>query len=107
MHDQTTCSVCNGTKHQSGFVTGADGRHHISAEAPCPQCKGTGVLTAEQLEWIQVGRHFRIERIAQRKSITAAAERLGISATQLIEAELGRIAPSILTSRMPAVESTT
>lgn len=107
MQNQTTCPVCNGTKHQSGFVTGADGRQHISAKAPCPQCKGAGVLTAEQLGWIEVGRHFRIERIAQRHSVTAAAQLLGISATQLIEAELGRIAPSILTSRIPAVASTT
>jgi hypothetical protein len=107
MLDQTTCPVCSGTKHQSGFIKGADGRQHISAEALCPQCKGTGVLTAEQIDWVQAGRHFRMERVAQKMPVSVAAGRLGITAMELIDAELGRIAPSILNPEILAVESTT
>jgi len=91
------CPSCEGKKYVCGFVLDArTGRHRISADAPCRQCNGEGFVTDEQLDWIRLGRNLRQARIRQKESASTAALRLGLSVSQLTDAEMGRISPSIL-----------
>lgn len=99
MGNMLTCPTCNGTKHSSGFVPDpVTGRPRITADAPCAQCGGEGVLSEERAGWIRIGRGYRQERLARRESIVAAATRLGISVSVLVSVELGRVSPDVLRS---------
>ncbi|AQH05996.1 hypothetical protein A9R05_44420 (plasmid) [Burkholderia sp. KK1] len=97
MEKDHACPSCDGRKTVCGFVIDpGTSRMRISSEAPCPQCRGEGMVTEEQQEWIRVGKQCRQERLSRLEFASEAARRLDISIEQLMAAEMGRISPHIL-----------
>lgn len=85
------CPHCHGKKEVFAFLnTGVDWRNHRQEMIPCILCGGFGEITEEHANRIDVGRKKRSERVASGESLMDAANRLGITASQLSAIENSR-----------------
>jgi hypothetical protein len=88
------CPTCNGTGNG-----GPVHRHKINGggcwdrKSICPRCDGFGKVPDEMAEWIIVGNAMRKARIDRGESLGDAAQRIGISSSELSAFECGRKRP--------------
>lgn len=62
----------------------------------CALCRGTGLVSEQTGEWLQIGTVHRLARVRREESIRECAQRLGLTASQLSGMEHGRADPSSL-----------
>ena len=86
------CQHCEG-KGWTGpiLVNMGDGKHEWRERMDCYRCCGTGKITREQWEAINIGGEFRRARIEAGDSLGTMSKRLGISVADLSSYEHGRI----------------
>jgi hypothetical protein len=88
---QVACPFCDGKRTVFAFVnTGEDSSKHFSGIFKCSQCNGTGEISEDHLKEYMDGRVMREARIRSGETLSAAAKRLNMSATELSNIEHGR-----------------
>lgn len=85
----TTCPTCHGRK----VLVGIGCPSFKPIEIPCLDCKGAGELDDVRMLWRKHGRMIRRFRIARERSLRDEAKWLGVKASELSDAENGRIDP--------------
>lgn len=87
-----TCPDCQGTG--SVLQTSYHALSTFGRPVKCRRCKGSGEITAEQVEWIKRGKAMRDTRVfVTHKSLEFEANRLGLGVRQYLDMEMGRIEP--------------
>jgi hypothetical protein len=89
-----TCPACKGEPAKSVlafFNTGQDYRQHYVKEVvmPCRVCNGAGSVTGWVLMRHHKGRKHRSDRVERGETLFHAAQRLGVSPSELSAYELG------------------
>jgi RecJ-like exonuclease len=88
------CPACEGKPAKpttAFFNTGPDWRKHYAAEVTltCQVCKATGIVTDYALMRYHKGRKHMADRKERGETLFHAAQRLGVSSSQLSAYELG------------------
>lgn len=95
-----TCPECDGRGTFAAFVDGhrPDGTAwgEFRPAVQCFLCGGAGKIPEEHLKWRAIGEAHRKARVKRMESIREAAERLGVSPSQLSAMEYGRLDPALL-----------
>lgn len=87
-----SCPHCNGQKQVFAFINrGPDISTHTSGMIDCDTCKGSGSITLEQVQCIEVGQQLRKDRLERGRTLSEAAVRFGVSVTQYSAWERGRM----------------
>jgi hypothetical protein len=86
------CPSCRGEGHLKGFGCGPNGCRLI--EVPCPTCKGTKEISSGRAALIREGEKLRESRKSRHLTLREAAKQLGIHASELSDAEMGRTDPA-------------
>lgn len=96
------CPECGGRGTYAAFVDGhrPDGTAwgEFRPAMKCTFCGGSGIVSAFQVEWLEVGQAYRRARVARLEPIHEAASRLRVSPAQLSAMEHGRMDPAPLRS---------
>ena len=86
------CPACKGKKELAVFpIPSSDGQ--VITSISCYRCEESGEVPDIQAEWIILGEKLREERLSRKVILRDEANRLGISALTLSEAERGMIDP--------------
>ena len=99
-----TCPGCGGTKKTiAAHALMADGSSRFGLELPCFFCDGAGEVSEQRLAQRARGIELRGERLSRQYTLREAAEKLGISAVELSDAQQGWIDPEPYFERIRAL----
>lgn len=91
MDGPVICPECLGTGRV--VVAGGDPTGWYARDHACLLCGGLGMISAEQDRWRTVGMEIRQVRVERSITLHDAAERLGMSVTEVSAMETGRANP--------------
>jgi hypothetical protein len=90
------CPDCNGKKITiASHVSYANGKHGYNVPLKCSRCDGTGEVPDVMADWMRRGAIMRDRRLydGPYRTLGAEARRLGITAVELSQMEMGKIEP--------------
>jgi hypothetical protein len=87
-----TCPDCGGRRGAYACIDYADGRASNGWHA-CHLCGATGEISDERAASLDVGRRYRLARVARGEGLRECARRLGISGAHLSRIERGLAEP--------------
>ena len=87
------CPDCEGRKSFGVIICGRPLGGCNTGFLACSLCKGTGEIPESQLSWVARGEAMRNDRLSRDMSGREEAKRLGISAAELSDMEMGRVEP--------------
>lgn len=86
------CGKCKGSGRTAGpvHINRGDQPHEWVDSLPCFYCDGVGRVNDDKFAALQLGEHFRKQRIARGESVFEASKRLGLSPAELSGLERGK-----------------
>ena len=86
-----TCPHCAGEGGGEAFVNrGPDIRTHSIEWVECATCRGSGKVSVEKMQAIEIGKKLRDARIERGQSLLDAAREMGLGPAELSAREHGR-----------------